>query len=148
MKKLDKTAMTDADRQYITDQLNRGGRIDMLQDIFQAQQELDQFIFENHEDKIPQSIDEWVIKNTIAMESEIDEIRAEINWKYWKPTKEINTDKLHEEIIDLWHFLIQLSYITGLTAEKVHEVYMAKREENFKRQQGTSTEKDYRGGNE
>lgn len=117
---------------------------DKLIEIFEAQAELDSYIFEKHFDKLPNSLSDWIIALTIAMEDEISEVRGEVNWKWWKEPKEINEDKLHEEIIDLWHFLVAMSQRAGLTPEKVYEVYMKKREENFARQNGTSTQKDYR----
>lgn len=121
--------------------------MDKLDKIFEMQQELDTHIFEQHRDNLPDGTSEWVMKYTIAMESEIDEIRKEVNWKWWKKPKQIVMAKLHEEIIDLWHFLIALSIRVGLTPDKIMEVYEKKRQENFDRQNGTSREKDYRGGN-
>ncbi|MGG3561621.1 dUTPase [Neobacillus rhizosphaerae] len=146
MKKLDKTLMTEAEKQRMRDNVNGGLPVDMLKAIFKMQHELDSFIMEKHSDKLPQGISEWVTKLTIAMEDEISEVRGEVNWKWWKSEKQIDIEKLHEEVIDLWHFLVALSQRVGLTPEKVFEVYQAKREENFKRQKGTSTEKDYRDG--
>jgi dimeric dUTPase (all-alpha-NTP-PPase superfamily) len=144
MKKFDKTQMSEAEKQRVRENVNGGLPVDMLKAIFQMQHELDSYIFEKHKDKLPQSISEWVTKLTIAMEDEISEVRKEVNWKWWKAEKQIDADKLHEEVIDLWHFLVALSQRVGLTPEKVFEVYQIKREENFKRQDGTSTEKDYR----
>lgn len=147
--KRSKTDMSPFEIEFIRQQVQSGKSADMLKSIFDAQFELDKFISDQHPDKLPQSISEWVIKLTVAMESEIDEVRGEVNWKHWKPEKEIDVEKLHEEVIDLWHFLVSLSQKVGLTPDKVHEVYMTKREENFKRQKGESQEKDYRnGGNE
>lgn len=144
MRKFDKTSMTSQEKQRVRENVNGGMPVDMLRAIFRMQDELDQYIFEKHPDKLPQSVSEWVQKLTIAMEDEISEIRGEINWKWWKPEKEIDMEVLHEEVIDMWHFLVSLSQRVGLTPDKVFEVYQAKREENFRRQDGTSTEKDYR----
>lgn len=144
---MSKTHMTEAEKQRIREAVTSERPVDMLKDIFKMQEELDSYIIEKHGDKVPQNLSDWVIKTTVAMESEIDEVRAEVNWKFWKPEKEIDMEKLQEEVIDLWHFLVQLSQRVGLTPEQVFEVYKGKREENFARQNGTSTEKDYRGGN-
>ncbi len=141
-----KTHMTEAEKKRIRENVTGGVPADMLRAIFQAQHELDVFIFEQHSDKLPKSLTEWVKQYIHCIEDELSEVRGEVNWKHWKPEKEINVEKLHEEVIDVWHFLIGLSQRVGLTPEKVHEVYMRKREENFKRQEGTSTEKDYRNG--
>jgi dimeric dUTPase (all-alpha-NTP-PPase superfamily) len=148
MKKYDKTQLTEAEKQRIREAVTGGTPVDMLKAIFKAQEELDSYIFEKHEDKLPTDLSEWIVKLTIAMESELDEVRGEVNWKWWKASKDIDVEKLHEEIIDIWHFLIAMSQRAGLTPEKVYQVYMKKREENFARQNGTSVEKDYRDGGE
>ncbi|MGG0259641.1 hypothetical protein ABEY48_20535 [Bacillus mycoides] len=50
---------------------------DKLNELFALQSELDnRIIFERNIDK---SLDEWVVGITLAMESEIDEIRREVN---------------------------------------------------------------------
>ncbi|KHF30144.1 dUTPase [Anoxybacillus sp. BCO1] len=69
------------------------------------------------------------------MESEIDEIRREVNWKWWKQEKQIDLDRLQEEVIDLWHFLLSLSRMVGLTPATIHEKYMAKNKINHQRQE-------------
>ncbi|HHK5534605.1 TPA: dUTP diphosphatase [Bacillus mobilis] len=50
------------------------------------------------------------------MESEIDEIRREVNWKWWKNEKPLDKEALQGEVIDMWHFLISLSLKCGLSA--------------------------------
>lgn len=114
---------------------------DRLEEIFEMQYGLDQRIID--ERGITKSLSEWVIGLTLAMESEIDEIRREVNWKWWKNEKEIDMDALRGEIIDLWHFLPSLSIKAGLTAADVHRIYMEKNAENHARQSGTSTKEGY-----
>lgn len=146
---MDKTSMTEMEKQHVRESINGGLPVDKLKAIFEMQAELDKYIIEQHSDKTPKSVSEWVIATTLAMESEIDEVRREVNWKFWKPEKEIDTEKLHEEVIDLWHFLVQLSQRVGLSPDKVFEVYKVKREENFARQRGQSKDGEdynYKGG--
>lgn len=77
---------------------------DKLSQIFAMQEALDQRIIQ--ERGIERTDDEWVIGLTIAMESEIDEIRREVNWKWWKNEKPIDRTALQGEVIDMWHFLV------------------------------------------
>ncbi|NNU96192.1 dUTPase [Anoxybacillus sp. EFIL] len=107
--------------------------IEKLEVMFQMQQALDERIIA--ERNIDKTLDEWVIAITIAMESEIDEIRREVNWKWWKQEKQIDLDRLQEEVIDLWHFLLSLSRMVGLTPATIHEKYMAKNKINHQRQE-------------
>ncbi len=69
-----------------------------------------------------------------ALVHEAIELQRETNWKWWKKEIKTNDEKIQEEIIDIWHFLIQLSIEAGLDSKKLIEKYMQKNEENLKRQ--------------
>jgi len=114
---------------------------DKLAQIFAMQYALDQRIIE--ERNIERTTDEWVIGLTLAMESEIDEIRREVNWKWWKNPKDIDQTALQGEVIDMWHFLISLSQKVGLSADDVYRVYVEKNAENHARQDGKSDKEGY-----
>lgn len=114
---------------------------DKLTGLFELQHALDNRIIS--ERNINKSLDEWVVGITLAMESEIDEIRREVNWKWWKNEKPIDKEALQGEVIDMWHFLISLSLICGLSAEDVYRIYLEKNRENHARQDGTSTKEGY-----
>nr|WP_280921775.1 dUTPase [Paenibacillus sediminis] len=109
--------------------------------IFEMQKRLDARIIE--ERGVNKTVDEWVVGITLAMESEIDEIRREVNWKWWKNPKEIDSVALKDEVIDMWHFLVSLSDKVGLTPQDVLDVYIAKNAENHSRQTGTSEKEGY-----
>jgi dimeric dUTPase (all-alpha-NTP-PPase superfamily) len=114
---------------------------DKLAAIFDMQYALDQRIID--ERGIVKTTDEWVRDLTVALEDEISEVRACVNWKWWKNPKPINYDELRGEVIDLWHFLVSLSQKVGLTADDVYRVYCEKNAENHARQDGTSEKKGY-----
>ena len=114
---------------------------DKLQEMYEMQKALDSRIIE--ERGIDKTTDEWVAGLTIAMESEIDEIRREVNWKWWKNPKEIDKDALQGEVIDMWHFLLSLSRVVGLEAGDIHRLYMEKNAENHARQDGVSEKEGY-----
>jgi dimeric dUTPase (all-alpha-NTP-PPase superfamily) len=114
---------------------------DKLTQLFAMQKALDDRITADR--GVEKTVDEWVIGITLAMESEIDEIRREVNWKWWKNPKLIDKAALQGEVIDMWHFLISLSDKVGLTADDVHFIYCEKNAENHARQDGTSTKEGY-----
>jgi len=119
-------------------------KADKLSEIFDMQRTLDDRIVA--ERGIEKSMSEWVIGLTIAIESEIDEIRREVDWKWWKNTQgidEARLTRLQGEVIDLWHFLPSLSLKVGLTADDVHRLYMEKNAENHARQNGDSDKEGY-----
>jgi hypothetical protein len=115
--------------------------VDKLSEMFEMQTKLDERIIT--ERNIEKSLDEWVIGLTIAMESEIDEVRREVNYKWWKNPKEVDIKALQGEVIDLWHFLLSLSRVVGLTPQTIYETYIAKNAENHARQSGKSEKEGY-----
>lgn len=115
--------------------------IDKFSQMYALQTALDERIIA--ERGIDKTIDEWVVGLTIAMESEIDEIRREVNWRWWKNPKPIDMDALQEEVIDVWHFLLALSREVGLGPDDIHRIYMEKNAENHARQDGTSEKEGY-----
>lgn len=114
---------------------------DKLTEMYDMQTKLDQRIIT--ERGIAKTTDEWVVGLTIAMESEIDEIRREVSWKWWKNPKPIDQEALQCEVIDMWHFLLSLSRTVGLTPNDIHQIYMEKNAENHARQSGTSEKDGY-----
>lgn len=73
---------------------------------------------------------------SFALTDEIHEFMRELNWKPWKKTKKIvDIVKVQNELIDCWHFLIELSIIWGLEAEDVANLYLQKNQVNVTRQQ-------------
>lgn len=114
---------------------------DKLSQIFAMQKTLDDRIIS--ERGVKKDVDEWVIGITLAMESEIDEIRREVNWRWWKNPKPVNTVALQEEVIDLIHFTVSLALKVGLTADDVYRIYCEKNAENHARQDGASEKEGY-----
>ena len=124
----------------------RGRRImsDKLNEMYEMQTTLDERII--RERNVVKTLDEWVLAITIAMESEIDEVRSEINWKHWKNPKPVDLDALQGEVIDLFHFILSLSRIVGLQPADIHRLYMEKNAENHARQDGKTAKEGYSAG--
>lgn len=116
--------------------------MDKLDIIFAMQEKFDQDVIKNRhlEDIRPE---EWIQKQTLAMLSELAELIAEVNFKWWKNPKEVNTDNVKEEIVDILHFFTGMCNRMGMGSQELYERYLAKNEENFKRQYGTSAKKGY-----
>ncbi|HET6591124.1 MAG TPA: dUTPase [Candidatus Nitrosocosmicus sp.] len=70
-----------------------------------------------------------------ALLHETVELQRETDWKWWKSDKGVDHQKIVEEIIDLWHFLIQLSIEAGIDPDLLVTKYMQKNRENTKRQE-------------
>lgn len=89
------------------------------------------------------SKNEWVQKEILALLSELAELLAEVNFKWWKNPKEINYDNVKEEIVDILHFFTGLCLKIGMDSNELTKIYIKKNEENFNRQYGKSEKKGY-----
>ena len=116
--------------------------MDKLDILFYMQNKFDSDLIKNRglEDITPE---QWIQKQTLAMLSELAELLAEVNFKWWKNPKPINTDNVKEELIDILHFYIGMCLRMGMTSEELLQIYLKKNEENFNRQYGKSEKKGY-----
>ncbi|MEG2687772.1 MAG: dUTPase [Clostridia bacterium] len=116
--------------------------MDKLDIIFAMQEKFDQDVIKNRglQDITPE---QWIQKQTLAMLSELAELLAEVNFKWWKNPKEINHDNVKEELVDILHFFTGMCNRSGMGSEELYARYLAKNEENFKRQYGTSVKPGY-----
>jgi dimeric dUTPase (all-alpha-NTP-PPase superfamily) len=72
----------------------------------------------------------------LALLDEVHEILRELPWKPWKSSDTpVDTDKLKEEIVDAWHFLLNITVFTGdMTQLDLAKRFAGKNEVNHKRQ--------------
>ncbi len=83
---------------------------------------------------------QWLLRYAKAMEEEVQELQADLRWKWWS-RDEINLQNVRVELIDVLHFLVSAMITAGMTAEKVYDVYRQKHAVNLARQeQGYSME--------
>ncbi|MBA3750305.1 MAG: dUTP diphosphatase [Nitrosopumilus sp.] len=114
---------------------------DKLDFLFNKQHELYKKQLETSENKmkklyeIKEPFDGYrIFMLSTALMHEAIELQRETNWKWWKKAVKMSPEKIQEEIIDIWHFLIQISIEAGLDSKKLLEKYVEKNEENLKRQ--------------
>ena len=108
--------------------------IDMLQDLFKRQRELSLAIGDDFNKMSLEEKEEYTKDKVLALLDETHEVLREINWKSWKKTKkDIDGDKLLEELSDVFHFYINLCLVWGFDAKDVYGAYLKKDEENYNR---------------
>lgn len=73
--------------------------------------------------------------NMMALQDELHEALNEMSWKPWAKAEYFNDDRVQQELVDAWHFFMNLMIISGMDAEKLHIRYLAKRKVNIKRQE-------------
>jgi len=75
------------------------------------------------------------IKNQIlALLDETMEALNEVPWKPWKHNQEFNIYKFRMELIDIFHFLINLFIFSGMNTEMIKFHFLKKNQINIKRQ--------------
>ena len=85
-------------------------------------------------DRYPKDTEGKVAALCTAIIHEAVELQRTTNWKWWKKPVSFNKDKAKEELIDIWHFVVQASLELGLTPEDILDEYERKNEINRKRQ--------------
>ena len=115
---------------------------DKLDMIFELQEKFDQDVIKNRqlENIRPE---EWIQKQTLAVMSELAELLNEVNFKWWKNPKEVNTMNVKEELIDILHFFVGMCNRIGMSSTELFKIYIEKNKENFKRHYGLSDKKGY-----
>ena len=85
-------------------------------------------------DRYPKDPEEKVAALCTAIIHEAVELQRTTNWKWWKKPVSFNKDEAKEELIDIWHFVVQASLELGLTPKDILDEYQRKNEINRKRQ--------------
>ena len=110
---------------------------DMLTEMFETQKSLQKKL--GTEDKIKTESDKqlWINQNILAIVEETVEIMRETGYKNpeyvkfgWKKGQKWDIDKYKEEIVDLWHFVMNLCNAVDFTPEEFYHAYMSKNQKN------------------
>lgn len=99
------------------------GGMDKLDVIFAMQEKFDQDVIRNRglEGVTPE---QWIQKQTLAMLSELAELIAEVNFKWWKNPKPVNSDNVREELVDILHFFVGMCNRAGMGSEELFARYI------------------------
>ena len=114
---------------------------DKLEEIFSLQKGLTEMM---NLDRYPDDVEGRISALCTAMIHEAVELQHTTNWKWWKKPAEFNKLEAKEELIDIWHFLIQASLeleltpddiegrISALCTAMIHEAIELQRTTNWK----------------
>jgi dimeric dUTPase (all-alpha-NTP-PPase superfamily) len=108
--------------------------MDILKDMFEKQAELNRRIGVDTTQMPEAEQPKWILNYCRAMSQEIAELTDSVPWKWWAKYQTYNKQNARVEIVDLFHFLISLAQVAGLSAEDVHRLYLEKNKVNFQRQ--------------
>ena len=83
----------------------------------------------------------YIKENVLALTDELHEMLGEMGWKSWATSRHINRNAAFGELIDAWHFMmnIALALMPGdmhpsAVADRFENYYNAKRAKNAQRQ--------------
>jgi dimeric dUTPase (all-alpha-NTP-PPase superfamily) len=121
---------------------NNDNRQDMLEALFRKQNELHKTIVTYSRSNDSQyskkflslSKEERLSVLCTAIIHEAVELQRLTNWKWWKKTIEFDQNHAKEELIDIWHFVIDASIELGMTPHDILAAYIEKNQINKDRQ--------------
>jgi len=84
----------------------------------------------------------WILNYCRAMTQEIAELTDSVPWKWWAKCQKFDRQNARVEVVDLFHFLISLAQVLGMSADDVFAAYRNKNQVNFQRQESGYAVKD------
>ena len=84
--------------------------------------------------RYPASADGRVSALSTAIIHEAVELQRLTSWKWWKKSTPFNKQAAKEELVDIWHFVVQASIELGMTPADILEEYEKKNKVNRDRQ--------------
>lgn len=106
-----------------------------LQEMLDLQRDL-QRVFNGYEleDQSTELRIDNIVLNVFALTKELSELTDEIGWKPWATSRHINRERAVEELVDVWHFFMNIMLHLGVDAEELAAKYAAKNKINHRRQ--------------
>lgn len=84
--------------------------------------------------RYPDDVQGRISALSTAIIHEAAELQRTTNWKWWKKPVEFDVSEAREELIDIWHFVVQASLELGMTPDDVLAEYKKKNNINQQRQ--------------
>ena len=116
--------------------------MDKLEEIFSLQDGLNRRIGVITEGMDEEEQRKWILNYVRAMQQELAELTDSVPWKWWAKYQEFDRQHARVEVVDLFHFLISMAQVLGMSAEDVHAAYLKKNKVNHDRQDSGYAEKD------
>lgn len=83
--------------------------------------------------RYPSKTEERISFLCTAITHEAIELQRLTNWKWWKNPTEFDFEKAKEELIDIWHFLLQATIELNMNPDDILKYYLKKNKINKKR---------------
>jgi dimeric dUTPase (all-alpha-NTP-PPase superfamily) len=116
--------------------------MDKLEEIFRLQESLNKRIGVDTTSLSDEEKAKWILNYTRAMNQEIAELIDSVPWKWWAKYQKFDEQNARVEVVDLFHFLVSMAQVLGMTPEDIFAAYQRKNEVNLKRQETGYAVKD------
>jgi len=104
---------------------------DILEAIFSRQKDLASMMDLS---RYPISLEDRISALSIAIVHEAIELQRHTSWKWWKKPTTFDKGAAKEELIDIWHFVVQASIELGMSPREILDEYTRKNKINRDRQ--------------
>lgn len=115
---------------------------DKLVHIFELQKSLNKRIGVDTDHMNEEEQIKWALNYCRALSQEVAELTDSVPWKWWAKYQKFDKQNARVEVVDMFHFLISLAQVLGLSAEDVYNGYIEKNKINFNRQESGYTAKN------
>ncbi|HOK78916.1 MAG TPA: dUTPase, partial [Verrucomicrobiota bacterium] len=115
---------------------------DRLAELFRMQRALNERIGVHTERMSTEERIKWTLNYCRAMSQEIAELTDSVPWKWWAKYQKFDEQNARVEVVDLFHFLISLAQVLGMSADDVFRAYVEKNKVNLQRQETGYAVKD------
>jgi dimeric dUTPase (all-alpha-NTP-PPase superfamily) len=115
---------------------------DQLRELFRMQKALNERIGVKTGGMNEEEKTKWILNYCRAMSQEMAELTDSVPWKWWAKYQKFDEQNARVEVVDLFHFLISMAQVLGMSADDVFAAYVKKNEVNFKRQDSGYVKKD------
>ncbi len=116
--------------------------MDKFEEIFRLQNQLNTRIGVTVNGMSSEEKAQWILNYCRAMQQELAELTDSVPWKWWAKYQTFDEQNARVEVIDLFHFLVSLAEVLGMSADDVYQAYLKKNKVNHNRQDSGYTEKD------
>ena len=114
---------------------------DQLRELFRMQKALNERIGVKTDGMSDEEKTKWILNYCRAMSQEMAELTDSVPWKWWAKYQKFDEQNARVEVVDLFHFLISMAQVLGMSADDVFAAYVKKNEVNFKRQDSGYTKR-------
>jgi len=111
---------------------------DRLQQLLNSQEQLQINSYGNSPSDLlpadPEAAIDFLRWNVLALEDELHELLGETGWKPWATSRHVNLTAAKGELIDAFHFFMNIALLLGMDADDLFDGYQKKRAKNARRQ--------------